>query len=63
MQAAVSRKQGPTAGQPTAESCQAAARRGGLANLAAWEIKGWRVGGGQWSILGLNRKGLWEERA
>lgn len=32
---------------PTAESRQAAARRGGLSSPSGREIKGWRVGGGQ----------------
>ena len=40
VQAAASQWQGPTAGQPTAESCQAAARRGGLASPSGRKIKG-----------------------
>lgn len=40
VQAAASRWQGPTAGQPTAESCQAAACRGGLASPSGRDIKG-----------------------
>lgn len=47
VQAAASWWQGPTAGQPTAESRQAAAHWGGLARLSGRKIKGWRGGGGQ----------------
>lgn len=40
VQAAARQWQGPTAGQPTAESCQAAACRGGLASPSGRDIKG-----------------------